>query len=89
MKKDEEEDDLEPEYDLRKLLKESVRGKYAERFQDDAGPDLARGLLESREDLMEAECLAEAERRQQEVREGRVKLVPGDEVKALLDRVLG
>jgi len=32
---------------------------------------------------------AEAERRQQEVREGRVKLVPGDEVKALLDRVLG
>ncbi len=33
MKKDEEDDDLEPEYDLRKLLKGSVRGKYAERFQ--------------------------------------------------------
>jgi hypothetical protein len=33
MKKDEEDDDLEPEYDLRKLLQGSVRGKYAERFQ--------------------------------------------------------
>jgi len=33
MKKDEEDDDLEPEYDLRTLLKGSVRGKYAERFQ--------------------------------------------------------
>ena len=33
MKKDEEEDDLEPEYDLRTLLKGSVRGKYAERFK--------------------------------------------------------
>jgi hypothetical protein len=32
MKRDEE-DDLEPEYDLRTLLKGSVRGKYAERFQ--------------------------------------------------------
>ena len=29
----------------------------------------------------------EAERRQREIREGRVQLVPGDEVKALLDRV--
>jgi hypothetical protein len=33
MKKDEEDDDLEPEYDLRELLQGSVRGKYAERFQ--------------------------------------------------------
>lgn len=33
MKKDEEDDDLEPEYDLRKLLQGSVRGKYAERFR--------------------------------------------------------
>ena len=33
MKKNEEDDDLEPEYDLRALLKGSVRGKYAERFQ--------------------------------------------------------
>lgn len=54
---------------------------------------LARILLESLETLTEAEnerlWLEEAERRQQEVREGRVQLVPGDEVKALLDRVLG
>lgn len=28
-----EDDDLEPEHDLRTLLKGSVRGKYAERFQ--------------------------------------------------------
>ena len=59
----------------------------------DARVALARALLESLEDLSEAEdeslWFAEAERRQQEVREGRVKLVPGDEVKALLDRVLG
>jgi len=59
----------------------------------DARAALARALLKSLEDLSEAEneslWLAEAERRQQEVREGRVKLVPGDEVKALLDRVLG
>jgi len=32
--------------------------------------------------------LKEAEGRQREVREGRVKLVPGDEVKALFDRIL-
>jgi hypothetical protein len=54
---------------------------------------LAQILLESLEDLAETESesmwLSEAERRQQEVREGRIKLVPGDEVKALLDRVLG
>jgi len=33
VEKDKEDDDLEPEYDLRTLLKGSVRGKYAERFQ--------------------------------------------------------
>ena len=59
----------------------------------DARVALARALLESLEDLSEAEneslWLEEAEKRQQEVREGRIKLVPGDEVKALLDRVLG
>lgn len=59
----------------------------------DARVALARALLESLEGLSEAEneslWLEEAERRQQEVREGRVKLVPGDEVKALLDQVLG
>lgn len=56
----------------------------------DARVALARALLASLEGLSEAEneglWLEEAERRQQEVREGRVKLVPGDEVKALLDR---
>ena len=59
----------------------------------DSRAALAQILLESLEELTEAEneslWLAEAERRQGEVREGRVKLVPGDEVKALLDRVLG
>lgn len=59
----------------------------------DARVALARALLESLEGLSEAEneslWLEEAEGRQREVREGRVKLVPGDEVKALLDRVLG
>lgn len=44
------------------------------------------------EHLTEAEnerlCLDEAERRQRDVWEGRVKLVPGDEAKALLDRAL-
>ena len=59
----------------------------------DARVALARALLESLDSLSEAEneslWLEEAERRQQEIREGRVKLVPGDEVKALLDRVLG
>lgn len=53
---------------------------------------LAQALLESLENLTEAEneCLwlDEAERRQREVREGRVQLIPGDEVKALLDRAL-
>lgn len=55
--------------------------------------ELVQILLDSLEDLTEAETeslwLSEAERRQREVREGRVQLVPGDEVKALLDRVLG
>jgi putative addiction module component len=58
----------------------------------DARAALAQILLESLENLTEAEnerlWLEEAERRQREVREGRVQLVPGDEVKALLDRVL-
>jgi hypothetical protein len=34
MKKDEEDDDLKPEYDLRELLKWSERGKYAERYRE-------------------------------------------------------
>ncbi len=36
--KDELEDELRPEYDLRELLKEGVRGKYAERYR--AGTNL-------------------------------------------------
>lgn len=59
----------------------------------DARTALAQILLESLEDPADAESeslwLSEAERRQREVREGRVRLVPGDEVKALLDQVLG
>jgi hypothetical protein len=31
--KDREDDDLRPEYDLKELLKGSVRGKYAERYK--------------------------------------------------------
>jgi hypothetical protein len=53
---------------------------------------LAQILLESLEHLTEAEneslWLDEAERRQRDVWEGRIKLVPGDEAKALLDRAL-
>ena len=47
----------------------------------DARTALVQILLESLEDLTEAQVeslwLSEAERRQREVREGRVKLVPG------------
>jgi len=32
--KDDKRDDLRPEYDLRELLKDSVQGKYADRFQE-------------------------------------------------------
>jgi hypothetical protein len=35
-----EEDDLRPEYDLGELLKDGVRGKYAERYR--AGVNLVR-----------------------------------------------
>jgi hypothetical protein len=34
MKTDNENDELRPEYDLRKLLKGAVRGKYAERYKE-------------------------------------------------------
>ncbi len=34
------EDDLRPEYDLKSLLKDGVRGKYAERYR--AGTNLVR-----------------------------------------------
>jgi hypothetical protein len=71
---------------------EQVRAQ-ALRLDLDARAALARVQLESLEPPTEAEnerlWLDEAERRQREVREGRVQLVPGDEVKVLLDRVLG
>lgn len=71
---------------------EKVRAQ-ALKLDPDARTALVQILLESLEDPTEAESddlwLAEAERRQREVREGRVKLVPGAEVKAILDRVLG
>jgi putative addiction module component len=71
---------------------EKVRAQ-ALKLDLDARAALVQILLESLEDPTEAESeslwLSEAERRQREVREGRVKLAPGDEVKVLLDRVLG
>jgi len=58
----------------------------------DARAAFVQILLESLEHLTEAEnerqCLDVAEKRQRDVWEGRVKLVPGDEAKALLDRAL-
>ncbi len=36
--KGKQKDDLRPEYDMRQLLKEAVRGKYATRYR--AGPTL-------------------------------------------------
>jgi hypothetical protein len=49
VKKDEENDDLQPEYDLRELLKGSVRGKYAQRYQEGTNlvlldPDVAQAF---------------------------------------------
>ena len=32
--KDDKNDDLRPEYDLRELLKDGVQGKYADRFKE-------------------------------------------------------
>lgn len=50
---DENDDDLRPEYDLRKLLKGSVRGKYAERYRAGTNlvllePDVAKGFPNGR-----------------------------------------
>ncbi|HEV7668933.1 MAG TPA: hypothetical protein VGS22_10435 [Thermoanaerobaculia bacterium] len=52
MRKDEKDDDLEPEYDLRALLKDSVQGKYAERFQQGTNlvlldPEVAKAFPDS------------------------------------------
>ena len=45
----ESDDELRPEYDLRKLLKGGVRGKYAERYRAGTNlvllePDVAKGF---------------------------------------------
>jgi hypothetical protein len=54
---------------------------------------LAHALLRSLDDLSESEAerlwLEEAERRQREVHEGRVQMVPGDEVMRRLQKALG
>lgn len=47
--KTEMDDDLRPEYDLRRLLKAGVRGKYAQRYQAGTNlvllePDVARAF---------------------------------------------
>lgn len=34
MKKNDAEDELRPEYDIKSLLKNSVRGKYAQRYKE-------------------------------------------------------
>ena len=43
------EDDLRPEYDLKKLLKTGIRGKYAQRFREGTNlvllePDVAKAF---------------------------------------------
>jgi hypothetical protein len=59
----------------------------------DSRANLARELLRSLDDMSDAEnerlWLDEAERRQTEIRAGRVAPVPGDEVMEQLNRVLG
>jgi len=47
--RDEQSDDLRPEYDLSQLLKTGVRGKYAERFREGTNlvllaPDVAEAF---------------------------------------------
>ena len=59
----------------------------------DARAALAHALLRSLDNLSESEAerlwLEEAERRQHEVHEGRVQMVPGDEVMRRLQKALG
>lgn len=50
---DENDDELRPEYDLRKLLKGGVRGKYAGRYRAGTNlvllePDVAKGFPNGR-----------------------------------------
>jgi len=53
------EDELRPEYDLRKLLRGGVRGKYAERYRAGTNlvllaPDVARAFANNAETVNEA-----------------------------------
>lgn len=61
IKKDIEEDDLRPEYDLAELLKKGIRGKYIERFRAGTNlvllePDIAR-VFPNDQAVNEALCL--------------------------------
>ncbi|MSP39174.1 MAG: hypothetical protein EXR70_11845 [Deltaproteobacteria bacterium] len=52
-------DELRPEYDMRKLLKGGVRGKYAERYRAGTNlvllaPDVARAFANNSEAVNEA-----------------------------------
>ncbi len=60
-KKDESEmsDDLRPEYDLRELLEDGVRGKYAERYKEGTNlvlldPDVAEVFANNQDAVNEA-----------------------------------
>ena len=60
-KKDESEnlDELRPEYDLRELLKDGVRGKYTERYKQGTNlvpldPDVAEVFADNNEAVNEA-----------------------------------
>ena len=52
-------DDLRPEYDLKKLMRAGVRGKYADRYR--AGPVSLPGASESEEQAESFELTAEQE----------------------------
>ena len=52
-------DDLRPEYDLRELLKDGVRGKYAERYKEGTNlvlldPDVAEVFANNQDAVNEA-----------------------------------
>ena len=60
-KKDQSEmsDELRPEYDLRELLKDGVRGKYADRYKQGTNlvlldPDVAEVFADNQDEVNEA-----------------------------------
>ena len=58
-RKSEADDELRPEYDLRRLLKGSVQGKYAERYRAGTNlvllaPDVADAFVNDGEKISEA-----------------------------------